>query len=67
MSSTDEEPFSLARLMVRADTSSAQLASWLTAEKRHVAVGGERIRTRLRRLHRRVRALTFGRPASDIQ
>ena len=67
LSSTDDDVFSLARLMVRADTSLIELRSWLAGVGRPIAPTRERLRTRAWRLNRRMRALATGRPTSDIQ
>jgi peptidoglycan/xylan/chitin deacetylase (PgdA/CDA1 family) len=66
LSCTEDDLFAIPRLMVRAETSTPELRSWLTGARR-VAKDGERLRTRLWRLHRRARALATGRPGSDIR
>lgn len=65
LSSTADDAFSLARLTVQATTSRAQFRTWLAGAGARVSPSGERIRTRLWRLHRRVRAVTAARPGSD--
>jgi peptidoglycan/xylan/chitin deacetylase (PgdA/CDA1 family) len=66
LSSPDDDVFSLARLMVRADTSLAELRTWLAGAGPPIAPTRERLRTKAWRLHRRMRALATGRPGSDI-
>lgn len=67
LSSTSDDPFSLARLMVRSDTSSADLRDWLTGTTRAPAPKRERLRTRGWRLYRRARAVATRTPGSDLR
>jgi peptidoglycan/xylan/chitin deacetylase (PgdA/CDA1 family) len=67
LSSTADDLFALARLMVRADTSAATLRGWLTGTTRTVTDGRERLRTRAWRAHRRGRAILTRRPGSDLR
>lgn len=67
LSSPAEDIFSLARLMVRADTPLDELRGWLTGSRAAVAPAGERVRTRAWRAARRARATVTGRPGSDLQ
>jgi peptidoglycan/xylan/chitin deacetylase (PgdA/CDA1 family) len=56
LSSTADDRFSIARLEIKRGTSAARLAAWLAGRGVRVAPCGERLRTRLWRLPRRVRA-----------
>jgi peptidoglycan/xylan/chitin deacetylase (PgdA/CDA1 family) len=56
LSSHADHVFSLARLMVRADTTYQQIATWLAGRDAPVAPYPERLRTRAWRLYRRARA-----------
>ena len=67
LSSTGDDLISLARLTVHSSTSLAEFRTWLLGVGAPVAPSGERLRTRLSRLHRRARALVTGRPGSVIQ
>jgi peptidoglycan/xylan/chitin deacetylase (PgdA/CDA1 family) len=67
LSSIDDDVYSLARLMVRADTSLTEVRGWLAGVGRPIAPRPERLRTKAWRLNRRMRALATGRPASDIR
>ena len=66
LSSTADDPFSLARLMVRSDTSAGDLRSWVTGATRGLAPKRERLRTRLWRMNRRARAIATRKPGSDL-
>ena len=67
LSSTSDDPFSLARLMVHSDTSTADLRDWLTGTTRAPAPTQERLRTRGWRLYRRTRAIVTRTPGSDLR
>ncbi len=54
-SSTDDDPFAIARITITADTEPAQLESWLAGRGLRLASRRERLRTRAYRLARRAR------------
>jgi peptidoglycan/xylan/chitin deacetylase (PgdA/CDA1 family) len=64
-SSGADDPFALARLTLRADTSIAELAAWLEGRGARVPPHRERAQTRAWRAYRRGRTLIQGRPGSD--
>jgi peptidoglycan/xylan/chitin deacetylase (PgdA/CDA1 family) len=67
LSSSDDDPLALARLMVRRTTSLTQLAGWLDGRGAPVAPRREPARTRAWRAYRRGRALAggTGRPSRE--
>lgn len=65
LSSADDDPFAIARLTVRADTSLAELAAWLEGRGAPVATRRERVRTRAWRAYRRGRSIVRRKPGSD--
>jgi peptidoglycan/xylan/chitin deacetylase (PgdA/CDA1 family) len=67
LSSTADDPFSLARLMVHSDTSASDLRDWITGAARAPAPKRERLRTRGWRLYRRARAIATRTPGSDLR
>jgi peptidoglycan/xylan/chitin deacetylase (PgdA/CDA1 family) len=60
LSSTEDDPFSLARLTVRESTTLSEFRAWLAGTGARAAPSGERIPTRLWRRYRRLWALAFG-------
>jgi len=65
LSSATDDPFALARLTVRADTSLAELGAWLEGRGATVSPSRERARTRVWRAYRRGRATVRRKPGSD--
>jgi peptidoglycan/xylan/chitin deacetylase (PgdA/CDA1 family) len=65
LSSAADDRFSLARLMVDADTSAADVERWLRREGAPPHPARESARTRAWRAYRRTRALVRRRPGSD--
>jgi peptidoglycan/xylan/chitin deacetylase (PgdA/CDA1 family) len=64
-SSVEDDRFALARLTVRADTSEATLAGWLSGTGAPLAPRREPVRTWAWRVYRRGRAVVSGEPGSD--
>lgn len=65
LSSTTDDPFALARLLVRATTSPTTFADWLHGRGVPIAPVRESVRTRAWRSYRRGRAFLRGRPGYD--
>jgi peptidoglycan/xylan/chitin deacetylase (PgdA/CDA1 family) len=57
LSSTSDDPYSIARLTVRRTTSLDELCAWLAGTGARVGTSGEALRTRLWRIYRRARAV----------
>lgn len=66
LSSPRDEPFSLARLTVRATTTPHQLAAWLDGRGARVAPYRERLRTKAFRMYRRARGPRSARGVIDL-
>lgn len=65
LSSTSDDPFALARLLVRATTAPTTFADWLDGRGVPIAPVRESVRTRAWRSYRRGRAFVSGRPGHD--
>jgi peptidoglycan/xylan/chitin deacetylase (PgdA/CDA1 family) len=66
LSSNEDDVFALARLTIRSTTTAEELRGWLTGRSARIAPFRERPQTRLWRIARRTRAITTGKPGSDL-
>ena len=67
LSSIVDDPYSIARLTVRPTTSLDELRAWIAGTGAAVAPSGERLRTRIWRVHRRARAIVTRRPGREYR
>lgn len=66
LSSQRDDPFSLARLMIRADTTPNQISEWLDGRGARIAPYRERVRTKAWRMYRRARGSRSARGVIDL-
>jgi peptidoglycan/xylan/chitin deacetylase (PgdA/CDA1 family) len=66
LSSQRDDPFSLARLMIRANTTPNQISEWLDGRGARIAPYRERVRTKAWRMYRRARGSRSTRAVIDL-